>query len=64
MNRELLLGLGKKKTVCHLWNNEQVTQEEYRGIIRSCREEIRKTKAQLELGLATDVRDNKKHFYK
>jgi len=36
----------------------------YRGLIRSCREEIRKAKAQLELWLATVVRDNKKRFYK
>jgi len=41
-----------------------VTQEEYRDLIRSCREEIRKAKAQLELRLATVVRDNKKCFYK
>jgi len=31
---------------------------------RSCREEIRKAKAQLELRMATVVRDNKKCLYK
>ena len=41
-----------------------MTQEEYKGLFRSCREEIRKAKAQLELRLATVVRDNKKCFYK
>jgi len=41
-----------------------VIQEEYRGLIRSCREEIRKAKDQLDLRLATVVRDNKKCFYK
>jgi len=41
-----------------------VTQEEYRGLVRSCGEEIRKAKAQLELRLANIVRDNKKCFYK
>jgi len=41
-----------------------VTQEEYRDLIRSCREQIRKTKVQLELRLDTVVRDNKKCFYK
>jgi len=41
-----------------------VTQEQYRGLVTSCREEIRKAKAQLELRLATVVRDNKKCFYK
>jgi len=41
-----------------------VTQEEYRALVRSCREEIRKAKAHLELRLATVVRENKKCFYK
>jgi len=41
-----------------------VIQEEYRGLVRSCREEIRKAKAQLELRLTTAVRDNKKYSYK
>jgi len=40
-----------------------VTQElEYRGLDRSCREEIRNTKAQLELTLTGVARDNKKRF--
>jgi len=41
-----------------------VSQDEYRDLIRSCRQKIRKTKAQLELRLATFVGDNKKCFYK
>jgi len=41
-----------------------VTQEEYRGLVKSCREEIRKAKTQLELRMATVVKDNKKYFYK
>ena len=64
LNRELLLGLKKKRRVYHLWKKGQVTQEEYRGLVRSCREEIRKAKAQLELRLDTVVRDNKECFYK
>jgi len=59
-----LLGLRKKRRVYHLWKKGQATQEEYRGLVRSCREEIRKAKAQLELSLATVVRDHKKCFYK
>ncbi|KAK4818051.1 LOW QUALITY PROTEIN: hypothetical protein QYF61_004578 [Mycteria americana] len=42
----------------------QATQEDYKGVARLCREKIRKAKAQLELNLATAVRDNKKCFYK
>jgi len=59
LNREVLLGLRKKRRVYHLWKKGQVTQEEYRGLVRSCREDIRKVKAQLELRVATVVRDKK-----
>lgn len=38
----------------------QKTWEDYKDVERSCRKQIRRTKAQLELGL----RDNKKVFYK
>ncbi|KAK4810447.1 LOW QUALITY PROTEIN: hypothetical protein QYF61_004227, partial [Mycteria americana] len=36
------------------------TQEDYKDVVRLCREEIRRAKAQLELNLATAVKDNKK----
>ncbi|PKU27535.1 hypothetical protein llap_22160 [Limosa lapponica baueri] len=62
MNKELLKGLWEKRTVYHLWKKGQATQEEYRDLIRLYREKIRKAKAQLELNLATDIRDNKKVF--
>jgi len=62
LNREILLGLRKNRRVYHLWKKGQVTQEEYRGLARSCREEIRKAKAQLELRLATVIRDKKNVF--
>ncbi|GAB0208059.1 mitochondrial enolase superfamily member 1 [Grus japonensis] len=64
LNRELLLGLREKRRVYHSWKKGQATQEEYRDLVRSCRDKIRKAKAQLELNLATAVRDNKKCFYK
>jgi len=59
-----LLALRKKRVVYHLWKKGKMTEEECRGLVRSYREEIRKAKAQLELRLATIVRDNKKIFYK
>jgi len=59
-----LLGLRKKRRAYHLWKKGQATQEEYRGLVRSCRQEIRKAKAQLELWLATVLRHNTKCFYK
>ena len=41
LNRELLLGLRKKSRVYHLRKKGQATQEEHRGLIRSCREELK-----------------------
>ena len=38
--------------------------EEYRAVVRVCRDRIRKAKAQMELNLARDVKDNKKGFYR
>lgn len=38
----------------------QITWEDYKDVARSCREKIRRTKAQLELGL----RHNRKVLYK
>ncbi|KAF1484195.1 hypothetical protein FQV17_0002995, partial [Megadyptes antipodes antipodes] len=64
LNRELLQGLRKKRRVYHLWKKGKATQGEYRDLVRSCREEMRKAKAQLEHNLAAVVKDNKKSFYK
>jgi len=64
LNRQLLLGLRKKRRVYHFWKKGQTTQAEYKHLARSCREKIRKAKAQLQLNLATVVSDNKKCFYK
>ncbi|PKU36300.1 rna-directed dna polymerase from mobile element jockey-like [Limosa lapponica baueri] len=55
---------GKKRRVYHLWKKGQATQEEYRDLMKLYREKIRKAKAQLELNLANDIRDNKKSCYK
>jgi len=42
----------------------QVTEDDYKDIIRLCRAKIRRAKAQLELNLTTAIKDNKKCFYK
>ncbi|GAB0207710.1 hypothetical protein GRJ2_003236700 [Grus japonensis] len=62
LNRELWLELRKKRRVYGLWKKGQATQEDYKDIVRLCREKIRRAKAQLELNLATAVKDNKKMF--
>ncbi|KAK4821235.1 hypothetical protein QYF61_016534 [Mycteria americana] len=40
------------------------TAEDYKDVVRLCREKIRRAKTQLELNLATAVKDNEKYFYK
>ncbi|KAK4808471.1 LOW QUALITY PROTEIN: hypothetical protein QYF61_005788 [Mycteria americana] len=64
MNRELWLELTKKRRVYDLWKKGQATQEDYKGVARLCREKIRRAKAELELNLATAIKDNKKYFFK
>ncbi|KAF1482356.1 hypothetical protein FQV18_0013500, partial [Eudyptula minor novaehollandiae] len=64
LNGELLEGLRKKRRVYRLWKKGQATQGEYRDLVRSCREEMRQAKAQLERNLAAVVKDNNKSFYK
>ncbi|KAK4806228.1 hypothetical protein QYF61_013372 [Mycteria americana] len=54
----------KKKRVYDLWKKGQATQEDYKDVVRLGREKIRRAKAKLELNLATEVKDNKKSFYK
>ncbi|PKU49671.1 rna-directed dna polymerase from mobile element jockey-like [Limosa lapponica baueri] len=64
LNKELLMGLREKRRFYHLWKKGQATQEEYRDLVRLYREKVRKAKAQLELNLAINIRNNRKSFYK
>lgn len=45
----------KRKRLYH--KKGQASQKDYKDVIRSCRDEIKKVKAQLELNLATAVKD-------
>ena len=46
------------------WKHGCVSWEEYRDVVHVCRDRIRKAKAQMELNLAGDVKDNKKGLYR
>ncbi|KAK4822331.1 hypothetical protein QYF61_013030 [Mycteria americana] len=61
---ELWLELRGKKRVYELWKKGQAAQEDYKDVMTLCREKMRGAKAQLELNLASAVKDNKKCFYK
>ena len=54
----------RRERVYLLWKKGWATLREYRELIRTCREKIRKAEAELELNLATVIKENKKHFYK
>ncbi|KAK4816199.1 hypothetical protein QYF61_012664 [Mycteria americana] len=64
LNRELWPELRKKRRVYDLWKKGQASQEDYKGVARLCREKIRRAKAELELNLATAIKDNKQYFCK
>lgn len=42
------------------WEKGLTTSEEYKNVIRKCKDAMRKTKASLELNLARNVKDKKK----
>ena len=44
MNRELWLDLKNKRKVYGLWKSGQATYEDYRYVVKLCREKIRKAK--------------------
>jgi len=64
MSKELLAELRGKRMVCGMWKKGQATWEEFRNAVRAFKDAMRKAKAHLELKLASDVKDNKKGFFK
>jgi len=63
LNKELVAEIRWKRKVHEMWKEGQATWEEYRNVVRECRDATRKTKAHLELNLARDVKNNKKGFF-
>jgi len=57
-------GAQTEEKVHGLWKEGQATWEEYRNVVRVCRDATRKATVHLELNLARDVKDNKKGFFK
>jgi len=63
MSKELLAEIRWKRKVHGMWKEGQATWEEYRNVVRACRDAMRKAKVHLELNLTRDVKDNKKGFF-
>jgi len=64
MSQDLLVKLKGKKEMHRQWKQGQLTWEEYRDAARLYRDGVRKVKAQLELNLARNAKNNKKGFYR
>jgi len=64
ISKELLVELRWKRKVYGMWKEGQATWDEYRNVVRACRDAARKAKVHLELNLAAVVKDNKKGFFK
>ena len=64
MSKELVHKLKGKKKAHEMWKKGLTTWEEYRNVVRVCRDATRKAKACLELNLAKGIKENKKGFFK
>ncbi|KFZ66869.1 hypothetical protein N338_11098, partial [Podiceps cristatus] len=64
LGKDLLAKLREKKVKYKVWKQGCLAWKEYRDAGRNCRNGIRKAKAQMELNLARDVKNNKKGFYR
>jgi len=64
LRQEMLAKLRKKRELHRQWKQGLASWEEYREAARLRRDGVRKAKAQLELNLARDVKNNKKGFYR
>jgi len=63
-NTVLLTELKHNKEIYRWWKEGQAIWEEYKDIVHSCRNGVRKAKAQLELMLMKEVKGNGKGFSK
>lgn len=57
-SKDLFAKLKCKKEMHRQWNQWHVSWEEYRNSAQMCKDGIRKPKAQLELSLAMDAKNN------
>jgi len=58
MNKELWDKIIFKKEAYRGWKQGQVAWEEYRDSVQAAMDQVRKTKATIELNLARDIKGN------
>lgn len=64
MSKELINKIKRKRKVYEMWKKGLTSWEEYRSVVRAFRDMTRKAKAHLQMRLATEIKDNKKVFFK
>ena len=64
LSKDLQLKLREKREMFGKWKYGCVAWEEYRDVVCMCRNKIRKAKAQIELNVVRDVKNNKKGFFR
>ncbi|KAK4823576.1 hypothetical protein QYF61_003580 [Mycteria americana] len=64
LNCKLLSLLKTKREAYQRWKSGQIPIENYKGIARTCRDAVRKAKAQLKLRLARHVKNYKQGFFR
>ena len=64
MNKELMDKLKGKKKVHEMWKKDLSTWEEYRNVVRACRDTTRKGKALLELNPVKEVKGSKRGLFR
>ncbi|KFQ76863.1 hypothetical protein N335_14424, partial [Phaethon lepturus] len=64
LSRDLLGKLKGRKEMHKQWKQRQGSWDGYSNAARLCRDEVRRAKAQLELNLAREAKNNKSSFYR
>jgi len=62
--KDLQLQLREKREMCRKWKQGCVALGEYGDVVRTCRNKIKKAKAQVGLTSARGVKNNKKGFFR
>lgn len=62
MNKELLNKLKHRKEAYRGWKQGQIACEEYREVVQTARDWVRKVKDSIELNLPRDAKGKKKSF--
>jgi len=64
LGKNVLIKQREKKGMYRQWKQELVIWEKYNNVVWTCRDGVRKAKAQMERIYVKDIKNNKKGFYR